>query len=80
MSKQTEAKERQQYTPKAIPNLCGNCANRKFDRVDTNEESAKKFPHSNIQPYFQDVNQRCGIGGFAIKKMGTCSEWTGIEK
>ena len=27
--------------------------------------------------WWEDKNQRCGIGGFAVKKMGTCNEFTG---
>lgn len=72
MSKQSEAKEKQGYTPKAIPQTCQNCSQFLFDRVQTQQPTAH-----NPAGYWEDKNQRCGIGGFAVKKMGTCNEFTG---
>lgn len=80
MSKQAEAKERQQYTPKAIPQTCGNCLHRKFERVNVNAGYMERNPGNALcKPYWQDKDQRCGIGGFAVKKMGACTEWMGIS-
>ena len=74
MSKQTEAKERQAYTPKAIPQTCGNCAHFTADRVNRN---AAYMGQAGVTAYWEDTNMRCGIGGFAVKKMGTCNEFAG---
>ena len=74
MSKQTEAKERQQYAAKCLPQTCSRCAYFQFDRVQTNAA----YPQ--FAPYFEDKNMRCGIGGFAVKKMGTCAEWAGVSE
>ncbi len=68
MSKQSEAKEKQGYVSKAIPQTCVNCA------CFTNEEIVMKTPWSS---YTKSINQRCGIGGFKVMKMGTCDEWNG---
>jgi len=67
MSKQSEAKEKQGYVPKAIPQTCGNCAHFMSDKV----EREGYFGGS----YVDEKSMRCGIGGFAVKKMGTCNEW-----
>lgn len=64
MSKQSDAKKSQNYNPKPIPAECSNCFNFKKERTQTNEWLGKK--------YYRDKNLRCGIGGFAVKKKGTC--------
>lgn len=78
MSKQSEAKEKQGYTPKAIPQVCGNCAH--FQSEMKHPTWMKPGIHDH---YLQDPScavesdLRCGIGSFAIKKMGTYNEWVG---
>lgn len=70
MSKQSEAKEKQGYVPKMEPQACMNCANFKFDNGFHNQDLyGERYP--------KVFNFRCGIGGFAVKKMGTCNEWSG---
>lgn len=69
MSKQSEAKERQQYVPKYEPAVCMNCAHYSSDVVERNAVFGGT--------YKDESNKRCGLGGFAVKKMGTCIEWTG---
>lgn len=66
MSKQSEAKERQQYVPKYEPAVCMNCVHYSSNVVD-------RFGGT----YKEENNKRCGLGGFAVKKMGTCIEWSG---
>lgn len=66
MSKQSDAKTSQGYVPKAVPRTCCNCAHFKMDTV-TKECFGKQWK--------QDTNLRCEIGGFAVKKMGTCCIW-----
>lgn len=79
MSKQSEAREQQGYVAKAIPLVCGNCAHYKFDNElpswmqEENIKSPGKWPDT----YKQEQNKRCGLGGFAVKKMGTCDQWGG---
>lgn len=69
MSSQSRAKSVQNYNAKAIPQTCANCANYKSE-----------FIVSTWNPeYKQEKNLRCGIGGFAIKKMGTCDIFVGKE-
>jgi hypothetical protein len=67
MSKQSEAKEKQGYVPKAIPQTCGNCGH----FLSTKAKCAGYFGGE----YIDEKNLRCGVGGFAVKKMGTCNEW-----
>ena len=77
-SKQAKSKEAQGYT--AYGPKCGNCKHRQFDMelpnwmVQHNEIHAKL--DSGVTQYGdqhkQPKNQRCGIGGFAIKVQGWC--------
>ena len=73
MSKQSEAKEKQGYTPKAIPQTCANCASFQMDVVDVPGWDGKP------SGYKKETNLKCSIGGFAVKKMGTCDEFTGAQ-
>jgi len=70
MSKQQEAKIRQNYVPKAIPQVCSTCTNYTCD--STTHQHA-------FGSYTKTSNQRCKIGGFAVKKTGTCDEWARAE-
>lgn len=70
MSKQSEAKARQCYIPKAVPNVCGNCAYFASDKTPMGNPFGSSWTHEN--------NMRCRLGGFAVRKMGTCNEWTKI--
>lgn len=75
MSAQSKAKESQGYVPKAVPSVCSNCRYFQADYVDVNEKFHKGDATSLIRPFFEHRNMRCGIGGFAIKKMGVCNSW-----
>lgn len=70
MSKKSEAKEKQGYVAKAVPQKCGNCAHYRFDM--------KRFSCFGGD-WEEEVNRRCAIGGFAVKEMGTCNEWKSKE-
>jgi hypothetical protein len=63
MSKVQDTKNAQGYTDK--PRSCGNCANFKCDHVE------RKSMYG-VGSWMQEVSMRCGIGGFAVKKMGCC--------
>lgn len=80
MSKQSEAKEKQGYVAKA-PKTCGNCANFTCDLELPAWMARLKVdplgrPYS-IEEYGHETNKRCGLGGFAVKKSGTCNEFSG---
>lgn len=64
MSKQSEAKKRQNYNPKPDIPSCANCKNFTSDLVGTKGWDK--------QMYYQEKNLRCGIGNFAVRKRGTC--------
>lgn len=68
MSKQSDAKQKQGYVSKAVPQTCMTCANFKSD--------ISVIP-TTYGTYSKESNVRCGTGGFAVKKMGTCEEWKG---
>jgi hypothetical protein len=68
MSKQSEAKSAQRYSPKPVLPTCGNCAHFKSDK------SQREGMFGGI--YVDETNLRCGIGCFAVKKMGSCSMFT----
>ena len=72
MSKQSEMKEKQGYVAKAIPQTCQNCTRFLFDHLQT-----QKPTQWCKDGWWEDKNMRCGIGGFAVKKMGTCREFAG---
>ena len=55
-------KEEQGYQEKPIFPMCSNCANFRSEFIPTN------------YGYNEEKNIRCGIGGFAVKKMGTCTK------
>ncbi len=67
MSKQSDAKAAQHYSPKTVPQTCMNCVSFTFDRVQTRQPSMF-CPNGR----WEDKNIRCSLGGFAVKKMGTC--------
>lgn len=74
MSKQSEAKASQNYIPKA--HNCGDCANLKMDLVLPawmREQNAKE-PGRWGDDRACEKNIRCGIGGFVVKKMGSCGQ------
>lgn len=64
MSKQQDAKEAQGYTPKADPQTCGNCV-----------QFRSEFGPAGIYGYRDEKNIHCGLGGFAVKKLGTCTQF-----
>ena len=69
MSKQSEAKEKQGYVAKLIPSTCQNCAN-----MISNEVRIEWHPTATKIAEF-----RCRIGGFAVKKMGSCNEFASLS-
>lgn len=69
MSKQSEARIAQEYVPKYTPSICSNCLHFSSERVFVNKDWTGK-------DWFKETNMRCGIGGFAVKKMGTCMQWS----
>lgn len=87
MSKQSEAKERQQYTPKFIAGTCGNCFHFACEialpawmaRQNYVAMGEGKVLPWNIKEYGQEGNRRCTLGGFAVKKAGSCTEWAAKE-
>ena len=66
MSKQSDAKTKQGYVPSYQPLFCMHCRNFKSDIVEMTNGWAK---------WTEEKNIRCGIGGFAVKKKGTCMEF-----
>lgn len=60
LSKVAKAKAAQNYTPKADPKFCMTCNHFLSDKVD------------NGYGFMKEVNIRCAIGGFKVKKKGTC--------
>lgn len=85
MSKQSEAKTNQGYSTRGP--TCGNCKHFKSDMkpikwmADDNEENIRR----GLLPRFDtalsenqsEVNLRCGIGGFSVKKAAYCNDWKG---
>ena len=65
MSKQSEAKAQQGYVPNPTATACMNCENYSSDFEPTAGYGSRI--------YNKEVNIRCGIGGFAIKKLGRCN-------
>jgi len=71
-AKHKNAIEAQQYEPKFVPGVCGNCAHLKFDlKLPTWMEKQPGVWGDNDR---QEKNHRCGLGGFPVKKGGSCAE------
>jgi hypothetical protein len=75
VTKQSDAKARQQYVDKVAPRVCGNCAHFTSEQVCTNAEFVNEWN----KPYFQEKNMRCALGEFKVKKLGTCIEHKSAE-
>ena len=72
MSKKHEAAiEAQQYTPKFQAGVCWNCAHRVETRVLPLWMCGQ--PHYTPETHGVEKNA-CGIGGFPVKKLGSCCE------
>lgn len=70
--KHAAAIEAQQYTPKFQAGVCGNCAHRVVTLVLPAWMRGKPNYYS---PETHGVeNSACGIGGFPVKKLGSCCE------
>ncbi len=69
MSKQSESKLSQGYEPKPVPKTCANCQHFKSDNA------LSYVGAFDGKEYFKESNLRCGIGGFAVKKMATCNQF-----
>ena len=70
MSKIQKIKDEQGYIPKLIPNTCGNCANLTSEMVQVHAPTTWS-----PEGYWAEKNVRCSIGGFAVKKLGSCKMW-----
>lgn len=64
MSSQSDAKDKQRYVEKLIPNVCSNCLHYR-SVIDT---------HKGVYggEWKSEKNRRCALGGFAVKKTATC--------
>lgn len=70
MSKQSDAKKRQGYNPEASQRVCGKCFYFQSDKVEQLGYNGK--PNG----YILEKNLRCTLGGFAVKKLALCNEWS----
>lgn len=69
MSAQSIAKEKQGYVPR--PRMCSNCRHFASEIIPSNRTVNGWY----VKP--RETNLRCTLGNFAVKKMGTCNEWSG---
>lgn len=65
MSKQSEAKKKQNYNPKPDRDMCSNCIH--YASTITNYDTG-------YVSYQEEKNKTCTFGGFVVKKQGTCSD------
>lgn len=68
MSKQSDAKALQNYTEKPFVKMCGNCKHFTFESVVSHTTWS-----GNV--YMKEMNLRCSIGGFKVKKTAVCQDW-----
>lgn len=73
MSKASEAKALQGYVPKLVPATCGNC--RHYLSTITRLKSDPAGVGCSVES-----NRRCGLGGFAVKKLGWCREYQQVAE
>lgn len=64
MSKQSEAKKRQKYSPMPDRDMCSNC----IHYASTMRKISGTFG------YQEEKNKTCTFGGFVVHKTATCSE------
>jgi hypothetical protein len=64
ISKQQQAKERQEYNPNPIIPVCKNCLDLEM-REERNTPEWRRGYEARSFPF-------CKIGGFSVKMMGTC--------
>lgn len=83
MSKQSDAKLAQGYQSK--PSTCATCKHRQFEMVlpDWMAGINEKARANGKPPIYNDMqkvakNNRCGIGGFAVKLMAFCRKHEAI--
>lgn len=79
MSKQSEAKEKQNYRAKPVPQTCANCKHlmqQFYHYTDSGNRVEGKNPDDSkyARPTYSD-NLRCGIGTFAVKKTAACDSF-----
>lgn len=67
MSKQSEAKKRQNYNPKPEYDICSNCIH--YASVVTEREGT--FGGGT---YYDEKGKSCTFGSFAVEKTATCTE------
>ncbi len=67
MSRQSEAKKRQNYNPKPDYNICSNC-------IHFASYIIKKENTYGTQVYYDEKNKTCTLGDFVVGKTATCSE------
>ena len=67
MSKQSEAKIKQNYVAKAVPKTCSTCAFFELERVQ-----AESPPVLRSDGWWEEKSLRCGVGGFIVKKTAIC--------
>jgi hypothetical protein len=66
-SRQAKNKRLQGYNPKPTPQTCCNCVFFIKDMVE------KRYGQG--EPFLEEKNLRCSLGGFAVKRRGTCNEF-----
>lgn len=87
MSKQSDAKEKQNYQEKPVVAKCSNCRHLLQDlhhfrsgvRIEGENPDTRLYQTGYGGPTYSD-NLRCGIGGFAVKKTATCDRISIKEK
>lgn len=72
MSKQSEAKESQNYRRK--PMCCQHCKHFSSDMVDRRPSWA-----SSNYVITEEKNIRCTLGGFKVQKTGVCDKFAAVE-
>lgn len=65
MSKQSEAKKKQNYNPKPEHAMCSNCSH--YASVVTEKQGY-------YGAYTEEKSKTCTFGGFVVKKTATCTE------
>lgn len=74
MRKQSEAKERQEYTPRLVAGTCGNCADSREVMSNVLRYIDPLRPFDGTHYVMEATSLKCGVGGFAVKKMGSCAQ------
>lgn len=76
MSKVANAKSLQGYIAKVVPNTCSICQHRVPVTAQVLRYIDPFLASEGTHYVTEEVGQKCGIGGFSVKRLGCCNQFS----